>query len=479
MYTLEDVHEGMLDAQERFLYDRAASSQLTSCTYLASPPAQPIYSCLTCARQATADGAPDTTAAMDYVAVCGACYVHCHAGHEVEELYEKRGVRCDCPTLAGRASPPRGWGGCGLNAGEVYPRNEGNVYTHNYAGRYCRCDGAHDPTQDVMYQCDLCLDWFHERCITTGEKQPRGEDDLFVCGGCLKDPSWDFLVPYLLQAEVNRQGQGEERKDREVDLFPEVTKRKEDLAAGRVRAAELPEEKAGPVAVEEVKEAKADVMPGWTCAHCSYFNRPAEAECFGCEKPKKEALTPAVFSGSPQPTSSTPSAGPVEDEEPIPCTRVTLVPASWPSTIPHDIWLSASYPSTLCRCDDCLALYSARAPFLSPFVDPAVEAPPSPPAPTSSVLVERYLESLPRDRVLDGMAAIQDWNEVVMSELARLAVEVEREGGEKVVTEAMVQEVVRQAKEECVRRRRRRLEEENEDGREGEEQDPAKRGRFD
>ena len=78
------------------------------------------------------------------------------------------------------------------------------------------------------------------------------------------------------------------------------------------------------------------------------------------------------------------------------------------------------------------------------------------------------------------MAAIQDWNEVVMSELARLAEAVEKEGGEKVVTEAMVQEVVRQAKEECVRRRRKRMEEEEDDaGREGEEQDPAKRGRFD
>ena len=231
MYTLEDVHEGLLDAQERFLFDRAASSQLTSCTFTSSPPSQPIYSCFTCARLGEGEG----EGRVDYVAVCGACYVHCHAGHEVEELYEKRGVRCDCPTLAGRQVPPPGWGGCGLNGGEVHPRNAGNSYSHNYAGRYCRCDEVHDAERDVMYQCDLCLDWFHERCLITEHRQPQGEDDLFLCSACLKDPRYDFLVPYLLQAEVGRGEEEKEQKDGAVDLFPEVAQRKADARLGRAR----------------------------------------------------------------------------------------------------------------------------------------------------------------------------------------------------------------------------------------------------
>ena len=465
--------------QAAFLLQKVAGPQLTDCTYARGPMTQPIYSCLTCMRT-RADGA------VEYAALCGSCALHCHGDHDVEEVFNKRDVQCDCPTLASRrpvspsSSPdaPPAVVRCTLNAADgVYPANASNAYGHNFAGRYCRCDAEYDPDVDVMLQCDVCEDWYHERCLTTPFPTP-GDEDLFLCAACVRDDRYDFLVPYWLRAAPPRDDHKEEEAAAEVDLFPDVTRRKEAAA----HESELGERKVGTPAVTEVEHGM-DLPPGWVCAHCSYFNKPQEVECFGCEKPKKEDLSHASFpptssasssaSSLSTPSPSLQSTAPEATEPPVHCTRPTTVPASFSRSSANDLWLSSSWPSTLCACSDCLALYAERAPFLLPFVVPS-SPPSSPPPATSSTLVESYLSSLPREQVLNGLSAIEDWNEVVMRELGRLTAEVERGGGERVVTKEMVEEVVREAREECVRRRRRRMEDE-----ENGDEEAIKRARYD
>ena len=489
--TLDDIEASIIATQDRFLLEKAADQQLTDCTYAQGAISQPIYSCITCTRTAE-DGS------VQYVALCGSCALRCHGDHDVEELYDKRDVRCDCPTLLSRPSltpssslaslpspPSPPFPCCALNPADVpYPLNACNTYSHNYAARYCRCDGEHNPDVDVMFQCDLCQDWFHERCITTPQPTP-GEDDLFLCSACLGDPRYDFLVPYFVHAQTQVDDSKEDTAAAEVDLFPEVSKRKEEQ--GMVGYEEVRREEkvqAYPVEVREDRQA------GWVCVYCSYFNRPQEGECFGCEKEKKEDLThstllkPFITSPSSHPSStSTPSSASQSSsstsdtsgpDHPTPCTRLTIVPVCFPLAHPHDLWLSSAWSSTLCTCPDCLSLYSSRAPFLLPHLTPGTP-PSSPPQPTSSSLVSSYLASLPRAAVLNGLSAIADWNEVVMAGLGRLTAEVEGGGGDRVVTKEMVEEVVREAREECVRRRRKRMEEE--EAEEG-DADAMKRPRF-
>ena len=47
---------------------------------------QALYACLTCRKDPMDQGA----------GICLACSYHCHADHELVEMYTKRNFRCDC-----------------------------------------------------------------------------------------------------------------------------------------------------------------------------------------------------------------------------------------------------------------------------------------------------------------------------------------------------------------------------------------------
>lgn len=131
---------------------------------------QPIFSCRTCA--AGNGGAP--------VGVCEPCMLSCHADHDVLEVGERHGFRCDCPTVrstvacvaakpgAEAAEPAGGAGsaggessGAGATANGL-PHNEQNVYGHAFEGRFCKCDRPYDSARDTMHQCGACDEWYHD-----------------------------------------------------------------------------------------------------------------------------------------------------------------------------------------------------------------------------------------------------------------------------------------------------------------------------
>lgn len=140
---------------------------------------QQLFACLTC------PGVPN--------AVCAGCSIACHADHQLVELFTRRNFTCDCgtvtmddPIVDDLADPHHQR--CEIDGRAGAPRNEGNVYDHNHAGRFCVCDGLYDPgtEDDEMVQCIQCEDWFHQACLTG----TRAGDE----GATLAPDDWETLV---------------------------------------------------------------------------------------------------------------------------------------------------------------------------------------------------------------------------------------------------------------------------------------------
>jgi len=214
--TLQEIYAQMqADALQAQALAQRAGDKVDRCSYPLGPHAQPMFWCKTC--HADKD-----------VGVCLACSMTCHLEHEVEELFEKREFRCDCGN-------EKAGGRCQL-CPDKESENRNNRYNHNFRGRYCHCDGIYDEQKDVMVQCVLCQDWFHERCMqlnntnahhtrtTSSDAQAQldaastaptrppsaagmadadDEDELseaFFCRTCLARPEYDILLPYLDRA---------------------------------------------------------------------------------------------------------------------------------------------------------------------------------------------------------------------------------------------------------------------------------------
>ena len=509
--SVDEVRDFFAASQQRLLFEQAVEHHhgpaLKSCTYNQGYINQPLFSCLTCRG-----GTGEEGAGRD-VALCAACAYKCHGDHELEEIFEKRHTRCDCPTLSSRPPPPSPPTltapststpaatspqqtpippTCSLNPPTAsYPANVDNTYNHNYVGLYCHCNGRYEAGQEVMYQCSLCLDWYHDRCMRLqyGQTVPGdGEEGLLMCRTCLREDKYDFLLPYLLRARLERKREDEGKEeykesddiptaaseDAQIDLFPDVTARQKQLQADTAAATS---------ALTTTTSAAEEVLPGWQCVYCHYFNQPQQDECFGCEKAKKAELPSTV---TMQPNGSTTTTNTVLPPA-TSCTRFTHIPASFSRLSPPDLWIQSSWQSALCTCDDCVALCRTRAPFLltagseddeegEAEVD-GEEAVEGSAVRSADELVDGYLSSLPRHALLEGMGAISEWNEAVMRRLQVLGRQVDEQGQAVLITGEMVRAVTREAREEVETRRRRRREEmEDMDGAQGDAS--SKRGRY-
>ena len=509
--SVDEVRDFFAASQQRLLFEQAVEHHhgpaLKSCTYDQGYIQQPLFSCLTCRG-----GAGEEGAGRD-VALCAACAFKCHGEHELEEIYDKRHTRCDCPTLTSRSPPPPSLTltlpatstpadtsaelpssapPCTLNPPNAsYPVNTENTYNHNYVGLYCHCNGRYEVGLEVMYQCSLCLDWYHDRCMRLqwGQTVPGdGEEGLLTCRTCLSDNKYDFLLPYLLKARLKKRSDGEvkeEQKEQAGPLTAETEEAQSDMFSDITAKQKRQESNAAAAASATltVTTSPAETLPGWQCAYCHFFNQPQQDECFGCEKAKKVELptvTLATESAIPHALLPLPSAR---------CTRFTHSPASFSRISPPDLWVESSWQSALCKCDDCVALYRTRAPFLlnpdnEDDEDGEAEADCDEATDGSAVrsadeLMDGYLSSLPRHALLEGMDAMSEWNEAVMRRLQALGQQVDEQGQAVLITGEMVRAVTREAKEEVeARRRRRRDLIDDMDGADGEDANSSKRGRY-
>ncbi|GLE00774.1 hypothetical protein PINS_up009562 [Pythium insidiosum] len=186
--TLQEV------LQEQSALDEAAVAVLGEadadhCSYALGYHRQALYACLTC-TQPRVDA--ESGAVEGAAGVCLACSYHCHADHELVELYTKRAFRCDCGTSRLPATAP-----CTLWS-DKDAVNDGNKYSQNFAGQYCTCHRPYpDPvrtTPEVMVQCIVCEDWLHEEHIVAdGASLPAAFDEM-ICASCMTKHA--FLAAY-------------------------------------------------------------------------------------------------------------------------------------------------------------------------------------------------------------------------------------------------------------------------------------------
>ncbi|RKP26778.1 hypothetical protein SYNPS1DRAFT_13700 [Syncephalis pseudoplumigaleata] len=211
----------VLQAQTALEREAAAvlPGRFDRCTRSLGPTRQSAYACLTCSP-------------VEPRGICYACSIACHAEHNLVELFERRRFLCDCAT-----DMPDGHG-CTIRPADTsadtaasamakLPRNH---YDHNYLGRFCRCDEAYDPDKEAgtMYQCAVCEDWFHDRCI---QGLPRQTDSFeeFCCQACVA--RLPFLHCYALQEKVTvnkkivKSEEEEEEEKVDVDVVNATRKR--------------------------------------------------------------------------------------------------------------------------------------------------------------------------------------------------------------------------------------------------------------
>ncbi|ORX49808.1 hypothetical protein DM01DRAFT_1337948 [Hesseltinella vesiculosa] len=163
----------IVDAQQQLEKEAHESlpGKFEKCTFHLGYVRQALFACKTCST-------PDN---KEPAGMCYSCSMACHPNHDLLELFPKRHFRCDCGIPGKFGDFP-----CNLNGHDKqHVTNDENIYNHNFSGRYCRCNEIYDPANesDVMYQCILCEDWFHERCIgKIPEKIANFES--YVCRSC-------------------------------------------------------------------------------------------------------------------------------------------------------------------------------------------------------------------------------------------------------------------------------------------------------
>ncbi|KAF0978563.1 hypothetical protein FDP41_002383 [Naegleria fowleri] len=150
-------------------------SETKVCSYSLGYATQIVYICLTCYRNRNRYNYSNNEI---YHGVCEECSKHCHRGHELYNIGEKRNFKCDCGnSQCGNVE-------CLCSTSQKSPINELNQYNHNFKNEWCYC-GREEA--NPMYQCYNCYDWFHGNCIFTREYDSENnliEDYSYVCENC-------------------------------------------------------------------------------------------------------------------------------------------------------------------------------------------------------------------------------------------------------------------------------------------------------
>ncbi|VBB32224.1 unnamed protein product [Acanthocheilonema viteae] len=231
LVTLSEVIEAHeeLEAEAEALLGGANANV---CTYPEGyKPRQPLYSCRDC------------TSTTGPAALCYACSVNCHDGHELVELYTKRNFCCDCgnskfknactlykinsiftslslefhmfcaiPYLSAKSNLKISSTAeiihlnsfkaqkkvLKIQTREKKPLNDRNQYNHNFDGLYCTCNRPY-PCEEYadceMLQCIICEDWFHlQHLEETPDSVDTSEVEEVICRNCVT--RFTFLLFY-------------------------------------------------------------------------------------------------------------------------------------------------------------------------------------------------------------------------------------------------------------------------------------------
>ena len=320
-------------------------------------------------------------------ALCYSCSISCHGDHELVEIFDKRGVRCDCGT--GRLPGAR----CALRKTADDAVDDAAAFGQNYWGRFCACEIQYEPEREpgMMYQCllgDACHeDWFHDVCLVGRGPVVYGPPDAAASAA---------------PAEAAPPGQGEgggedededEEETRATSLgFPKdfehmICWHCVEANPGLKRYAGLP----GFVALPRNTDAApaAAAAPGQKRkADASDLVTPVEKRA----RPDEQTMAEGEATAAPAGTSTA-----------VEC-KLPPLPAALPTSF--SLLLPEHFRDELCRCPGCFPLLSRHRVLLEP--EEAHKPPLSRSAsPTGSILDEgeRALNGMDRVRALEGVMA--------------------------------------------------------------------------
>ncbi|KAJ3184874.1 hypothetical protein HDU85_001554 [Gaertneriomyces sp. JEL0708] len=349
----EDEHDEEMTAEDYLaeqesLVDLASEvlpGEIDKCSYDAGYVKQSVYACLTCAQQ---NGDQPS-------GVCYGCFVSCHTTHQVVELFYKRHFRCDC----GTQKLPKC---CVLQNKVDGTVNEENRYSQNFKGRFCWCRKMYDPEKEdgIMYQCLVCEDWIHDRCMSARTSASKGSgSDLKQQDGDEKTPnSMDQCMPredeeYVCRYCVRKVEVLRRYKDVEGFRFVKVDGREEDIAgSGEDRDARVG-------GLEDDREMEHITVTKEVKPNDAYDNT---------ENVDNSTKKRPLSSGSSPPSKKQKANCLVSD-------NVALSASSL-----YDLFLLPAFRSHLCRCPLCTSLYESSGVsfLLSPEVTHDPEDDPTP-----------------------------------------------------------------------------------------------------
>lgn len=282
---------------------------------------------------------------------------------------------------------------CSLRKVSQNPPNDKNSYNHNFVGRFCDCDQVYDvdAEEGTMFQCLVCEDWFHEKCIGEGRVPDQDDFDAFVCQVCVGKNEW--LGRYVGNKTAFMST---------LETYSEI---KVDVEATNEALAST------------VESIESNPMPS-----IAEPGRAASTEPPDAPSPSNVPTTGVKRSLSTDPETSSlpPKRVKSESEE----TPVTCKWASLPRTppLPFALFLKEAFRDSLCRCLDCETTRLRTLPMISheeetyepdednsdtglssPFLSAAGFN-------TLDSILEagtRALSSLPRTQALDGIVAYQ------------------------------------------------------------------------
>jgi E3 ubiquitin-protein ligase UBR7 len=247
---------------------------------------------------------------------------------------------------------------CTLQKKTAQQPDNGNSYNHNFEGRFCECDQVYDvdAEEGTMFQCLVCEDWFHEKCIGEGRVPDQDEFEAFVCRECVGKNEW--LGRYVADKTAFLST---------LDTYPEIT-----------------------VDIETVEEKPAEQPTD---------NEPNEPSA---PQPATTAGVKRSASADPEPSAPSPKRVKVETESD--CKWSALPPTP---TTPLALFLKTNFRTALCHCLDCQTLRLRTLPMIA--AEEETYEPDQDDSDTDSLLDAgtRALSSLPRTQALDGIVAYQ------------------------------------------------------------------------
>ncbi|GAA5959692.1 hypothetical protein JCM3765_007242 [Sporobolomyces pararoseus] len=406
--------------------------EFNQCTYDLGYIRQPLYSCLTC---------------LNHGAVCAACSIACHGEHELVELFNRRHFRCDCGTEKMGAGSC-----CSISPRDDAPVNIENKYDANFRGQFCFCGQPYDPhtETDSMYQCLVCEDWLHHKCLfgthSDDNAAPLSEEDfdMIICERCVKGNEG---VRKIAERYAGREGSGVmliDKEDRVSGMTRELLESRENNSGELGSDAEdetgkeklLTEEGLTNGSVEKTGEAEESIASetkrkaGLSDEERAVKKPKANEEPSSSSQISLQSTSsssrlsqPPSIASTSQPESTVPSSTPSQSCSAPPILPLEETPLA---DLKRDggrmnLFLANDWQTIWCRCEQCLPMFY-DFPYL--LEEEEEYAPPEDEQAHKSTFdlgMDHLLNKMPRAQALDSIRAFSGLSDRIKDYLRPLA----------------------------------------------------------